>query len=206
MSLRDEYLQATTTLEVGHPRIRELTDRIVGDASSNEESSRRLFYWVRDEIRYCYHVPFFHRDHYRATSILDRGEGFCVQKALLLATLARSGGIPARLLYCDIRNHRVPEATLQELGTNLFVYHSYVEWWIAGRWIRVTPTFDQELCRSLGYPLVEYDGRSSAIFPPADRSGRPFVEYVAHHGDYADLPLDEVLSAWEEARMTRLES
>ena len=39
------------------------------------------------------------------SATLARGYGFCVNKAVLLAALARAVGIPARLGFADVRNH-----------------------------------------------------------------------------------------------------
>jgi transglutaminase-like putative cysteine protease len=158
-----------------------------------------LFLFVRDGIRYSMVVPFFAPEHYRASAVLARKSGYCVQKAVLLAALARAAGIPARLVFVDIRNHRAPERVIEMMGTNLFTYHSYTELYLGGRWVAATPAFDRITCEQQGYPLVVFDGQHDAIFPPVDDQGRPFVEYVHTHGTYPDVPLEELLRAWERA-------
>jgi transglutaminase-like putative cysteine protease len=117
----------------------------------------------------------------------------------MLIALARAVQIPARLVLADIRNYQSPKKLADIMGTNLFVFHGYVEWFMEDRWVRVTPSFDKELCREQGYPLVEFNGRDEAIFPSYDSQGRRFVEYVRHHGTFADVPLDLILQAWEQA-------
>ena len=68
----------------------------------NKEKAIKLFYWVRDEIRYDpYTFSALKRD-YKATKILERGKGWCVQKAILLTALGRAAGIPSRLHFADI--------------------------------------------------------------------------------------------------------
>jgi transglutaminase-like putative cysteine protease len=119
-----------------------------------------------------------------------------VQKSVMLIAMARAAQIPARLVFADIRNYQSPKKLADMMGTNLFVFHGYVEWLLEDRWVRVTPSFDKELCREQGYPLVEFNGRDEAIFPPYDPQGRKFVEYVRHHGTFADVPLDLILQAW----------
>lgn len=161
------------------------------------EQAQRLFYYVRDTIRYNLYVPVFLLEHYKASTTLHRGSGYCVQKAVILVALARAGGILARLVFADIRNYLTSAWVTEMMGTNLFVFHGYVEWFLGDRWVRVTPSFDKALCREHAYPLVEFDGREDAIFPSHDREGRTFVEYVRHHGTFNDVPLDLILQAWE---------
>ena len=46
---------------------------------------------------------------------------------------------------------------------------------------------------------MEFNGQEDAIFPTHDAVGRQFVAYVRHHGTFADVPLDLILQAWEQA-------
>lgn len=193
------FLQPTETIESDHPRIVALANKITQDAADEHEKARRLFLWVRDRVKYALNNPFFLIEHYKATGILDRGQGYCVQKALVLCTLARASGIPARLIFADIINHLVPDEFLELAQTDLFVYHCYTDMYLGGEWVQTTPAFDKNLCEKMGYPLVEFDGYHTAIFPPTDGMGRLFVEYVRHHGAFADVPLEPMLKAWEEA-------
>jgi transglutaminase-like putative cysteine protease len=193
------YLQPTGTIESDHPRIHALAEKITGGATDDHQKARRLFLWVRDQVAYSLVNPFFLPEHYRATGILDRGQGYCVQKAMVLCTLGRASGIPSRLIFADIRNHLVPEKFLAFAKTNLFVYHCYTDMHLGAEWIQMTPAFDKKLCEQMGYPLVEFDGHHTAIFPPTDGKGRKFVEYIHHHGAFTDIPLEPMLKAWEAA-------
>lgn len=101
------------------------------------DMARSFFYFVRDRIKYNPRLPKLRVQDNRASEILKRGEGYCVQKVVLLAALARGSGIPARLRFADILNHRLPEHLLKmRMGSNLFVYHGYNELYIDGRWIK----------------------------------------------------------------------
>ena len=195
----DEFLKPSETIECDHPRIVALVNEISNGAQDEHDKARRLFLWVRDQVKYALDNPFWLPEHYQATGILDRGQGYCVQKALVLCTLARAGGIPSRLIFADIRNHMVPQTFLEMAGTNLFVYHCYTDLHLGGKWVQATPAFDQNLCKEMGYPLVEFDGNNTAIFPPTDEKGRQFVEYIRNHGPFADVPLEPMLQAWEDA-------
>jgi transglutaminase-like putative cysteine protease len=193
------FLQATEVIDCNHSQIQALTSQTIRGARDVHEKAQRLFYLVRDTIPYNLYVPFFLLEHYRASTTLHRGSGYCVQKAVLLVALARAAGIPARLVFADIRNYLISERVAELMETNLFVFHGYVEWFLGERWVRVTPSFDKEVSREHGYPLVEFDGKNDAIFPSHDATGRQFVEYVRHHGTFSDVPLDLILQAWEGA-------
>jgi transglutaminase-like putative cysteine protease len=192
----DPFLQPTEAVDSNHPQIKALASQTICGARDVHEQARRLFYLVRDTIPYNLYVPFFLPEHYKASAILRRGSGYCVQKAVLLVALARAAGIPARLVFADIRNYLISERVAELMETNLFIFHGYVEWLLGDRWVRVTPSFDKEVSREHGYPLVEFDGNSDAIFPSHDADNRKFVEYVRHHGVFSDVPLDLILQAW----------
>ena len=196
---RRSCLEPTTSIECDHPRIRELAQRLGEGARNVNETTVRLFEYARDTVAYSPYCPFYLEDHYRATVTLDRGKGFCVQKAILLAALARAAGIPSRLVLADIRNYLAPEHIIRSLGTDLMVCHCYTELRLGDRWVGLTPAFDSGLCDEYGLSVVKFDGVRDAIFPVEDEKGRRFVEYVRYHGRYADLPLDFLLGSWTEA-------
>ena len=120
MQKKQEFLQATESIEAKPPRIIELSERIVSGATSVPEKASRLFEHVRDQIGYTVHSPFHNISHYRATATIDRGWGFCVQKSIVLVSLCRAAGIPARLVFADIVNHRIPDALIEMMGSKLF--------------------------------------------------------------------------------------
>jgi transglutaminase-like putative cysteine protease len=194
----DPFLQPTEVIDCNHPQLKTLASQAIRGARDVHEQAQRLFYLVRDTISYNLYVPFFLPEHYKASVILHRGSGYCVQKAVLLVALARAAGIPSRLVFADIRNYLISERVAELMETNLFVFHGYVEWLLGDRWVRVTPSFDKEVSREHGYPLVEFDGNNDAIFPSHDADNRKFVEYVRHHGVFSDLPLDLILKAWDQ--------
>ena len=192
------FLKPTETIECDHPDILQLARQITEGAADDHDRAARLFVHVRDQVAYNINVPFGRPEHYRATVVLERRSGFCVHKSVALCTLARTLGIPARLVFADIRNHRIPDTLLQALGTDLFVYHCYTDLHLGGTWLQATPSFDHRLCQVHGFPLVEFNGRESAILAPRDLAGRPFIEYVNRHGTFADLPLEPLLESWNE--------
>ena len=191
------YLEPAEIIRIT-PETADLAASICGSAESEPEKAKALFYWVRDRIVYNPYSPFFLPEHYWPETTLSRGEGYCVQKAALLVALARSQGLPSRLILADIVNHRFSSKLLEYMGANLFVYHAYVEWFINGKWIRATPSFEGPLCEKIGIYPVEFDGTSEAILHRLDKNGQLHIEYVNHHGAYADVPLEEILDAWNK--------
>jgi hypothetical protein len=84
------------------------------------------------------------------------------------------------------------------MGTNVFTYHCYDELYLGERWVAMTAAFDRVTCEDNDFPLVEFDGHHDAIFAAEDGQGRRFVEYVRHHGAFADVPMEPMLQAWED--------
>jgi len=169
-----------------------------GELSSSAEGAReraiRIFYFVRDGIRYNAFSPRTDED-YRASCTLRRTDGYCVQKAVLLVALARAAGIPARLRFADIRGHLTPAEFVDKRGSNLFSYHGLADLSIEGRWVKATPTYDMEYCRKAGVGTVEFDGKADAMLPAYALDGRRNVEYLLDRGFFDDLPLGDIRKA-----------
>ena len=153
----------------------------------------RLYMAVRDGILYDPYVPFARPESYSARHCLATGRGFCVPKAALLAALARSSGIPARLGFADVRNHLVTPRLLEVNGSDILRWHAYTDLFLDGKWVKATPAFNLGLCERFGVKPLEFDGREDSIFHPYDVSGRRHMEYVLDRGTYADVPYEEIL-------------
>jgi transglutaminase-like putative cysteine protease len=179
--------------------VKERARDLTAGKESVEEKAKSLFYFVRDEIRYNPYSQFYLLEAYRASATLSRGDGYCVQKAVLLAALARAAAIPARLRFADIRNYIVPGKLAGLLKSDSFPYHGYDELYIGGRWVKATPAFDRKMCEKNRVIPVEFDGRNDATFHSHNRDGKLHIEYVLDRGPYDDVPLDEIMDAWARA-------
>ncbi len=189
-----EYLKPTRFIESDAPSIKKTAQLIAGDKKDVPEIAKALFYFIRDEIKYSVYVPKLREQDNKATEVLRRRKGYCVQKAVLLVALARASGIPARLRFADIINFKVPEHILKmRKGDRLFVYHGYAELFIEGKWVKVAPVFNLNICKKHGIIPVEFDGRNDAILPEKDIYGNPYIKYVKDRGSFIDLPLDEII-------------
>lgn len=191
------YLQPTAIMDSRHPAVQAFARKAIPLCRTDAaERAVSLFYAVRDQIRYDPYLPFYRAEHYRASTTLVSGRGFCVGKAALLCTLGRAVDIPSRLGFADLRNHLAPQPLLETLGTDLFVYHGYTEFWLHGRWVKATPAFNAELFWRQGAAPVDFDGCHDAVLPAQTEDGSPFIEYLQDHGDRADVPVAEIVAAW----------
>lgn len=163
---------------------------------SDVERARRLYYAVRDDLRYDPYDIDYSPAGFTASATLGRGKGFCVTKAATLAAVARAAGIPARLGYADVRNHLATPRLVEQMGTDLFVFHGYADLWLEGRWVKATPAFNLALCTKFGVLPLEFDGREDSVFHPFDARGQRHMEYVRDRGVYADVPYEEILSTF----------
>jgi len=118
----NEYLQSARFVDSAHPKVVQFAAE---QAKGNDarEKAVALYYAVRDRIRYNPFQNFTLDDTYRGSVCLERGEGWCVPKAALLAGCARAVGIPARVGYADVKNHLTTPALTAKMGTDLFVFH-----------------------------------------------------------------------------------
>jgi transglutaminase-like putative cysteine protease len=98
-----------------------------------------------------------------------------------------------------VRNHLATRQLLDFLGSNLFVYHGFVEFFLEGKWVKATPAFNRELCERHKVPPLEFDGREDSLFHPFNLENKKYMEYVEYHGTYADIPVDAIVAAWKRA-------
>jgi transglutaminase-like putative cysteine protease len=188
-----KYLQPTEFLDFDKKRVSNKALEITEGLKTDKEKAIALFYWVRDEIRYMMSAFYMIKANFKASVTLRRGYGFCVSKAVLLSSLARAVGIPAKVHLADIRNNKVPQEVIAYLGTNIFAYHGYSEFYLNYKWVKATPVFDKYTAQRAGFlPLVEFDGIHDGILSKYDPDGNLFVEYVKDRGVYANLPYKEM--------------
>ncbi|WP_375738202.1 transglutaminase family protein [Pseudomonas boanensis] len=182
------YLEAGRFVDSDHPLVIEFAESRCGATRDPREQAVNLYYAVRDEIRYNPYV--FSRDPQtlKASYVLAAGESYCVPKALLLAACARHCGIPSRIGLADVRNHLATPRLLELLKNEVFAMHGYTELYLDGRWVKATPAFNLALCRLFDVAPLEFDGLSDSVFHPFNRQGERCMEYLANHGQFADLP------------------
>jgi transglutaminase-like putative cysteine protease len=193
-----KFLHPTYYLDFDHPLVRDFAADRTRGARDERERAVRLFYAVRDEIRYNPYSLRIGPEHYRASCTLERKTGWCVPKGVLMAAACRASGLAARLGYADVRNHLATKRLLDLMGSDLFTWHGYVELWLDGRWIKTTPVFDRTLCERFHVVPQEFDGTKDTLFQQFDALGRRHMEYVTDHGVYDDLPYSVILADFDQ--------
>ena len=189
----EKYLKATPIIDCDNPLIKEKAEALTKERKDIIDKATTLFYFVRDEIKYNIYVPKSLPEHFQASNTLSRREGYCVQKAVLLAALARAAGIPYGLGFARIRNNLLPEKTKKWLGTNILPFHGFTELYIEGKWVKATPAFDLEMCERNRIVPVEFDRKNDATFHSHNRDGKLHIEYLKYLGrHYDELPLDKL--------------
>jgi len=195
-----QYLEPNFFVDADHPAIQVYAARIILPELSPKENIQRLYYAIRDGIRYNPWGVIPKREAFQASAVALRDPkdgGHCIDKANLLAACARHIQIPSRLHFANVRNHIGTEDLARALGTDLMVFHGYVELHLEGRWVAATPAFNRGLCERLGVSPLEFDGSQDSIFQEFDRQGGRFMEYVFDYGTFAEIPFDLMISEWE---------
>jgi transglutaminase-like putative cysteine protease len=193
-----QYLSSARYIDSEHPAVGAFAKQhAVG--KNDREKAVALYYAVRDKIRYNPFLDFSRPEAFRASAVLEAGEGFCVGKASLLAACARAAGIEARVGFADVKNHLTTPRLAETMGSDLFVYHGYTDLRIDGQWVKATPAFNLALCTRFRVKPLEFDGRADSIFHPFDQDERRHMEYLRDRGVFTDVPVDEIQRAFREA-------
>jgi transglutaminase-like putative cysteine protease len=185
----------TPFINADHPAIRAWVEGMGVLDKPVADRARRLFHFVRDDIAYEF-LAKWRREEYVASYILEKGKGFCTQKAVLLCALGRAAGIPTALVLADLRDHSLPRRVVAALGTDMLVYHGFVAFHLEGRWRKADPTLSPDVVKRGRYRPVEFDGHGDALLAPTTLDGGPHAEYVTIRGAFADLPFDEMVRSF----------
>lgn len=198
MTIDSRWLQPTWFIDSDSDAVARFADAAAGAATEPVEVARRLFYAVRDGIRYDPYVTAADPEAYRASAVAESGRNWCIPKSVLLAAAARNRGIPARLGFADVKNHLTSEKLSATMGTDVFAWHGYAELLLNGQWRKLSTAFNIELCERFGVKVLEFDPDHDTLMHPFDQHGRRHMEYVRERGTYDDLPLEEILATFLE--------
>ena len=141
-----KFLASTEIINWQNPAVSALASELADGAICKEETARRCFEFVRDEILHS-------SDHQRnpvtltASDVLAHKTGYCYAKSHLLAALLRARGIPAGL--CSQR------LQLDE-GTGIFCLHGLNAIFLKNHgWYRVDPRGNKKNVDARFSPPVE---------------------------------------------------
>ncbi len=193
-----QYTQASNKLNFNHERVIEFIHRHINEDMSDKEKAIALYLAVRDGWRYTASVIFLTQEEWVCSNIMERAEGHCLDKAILLVTCLRGVGIPARLHLAKVKNHIAAEKLIERLGTDELTPHGMVDVYLGDRWIKISPAFNLELCTKLNVDPLDFDGEQDSIFQQYDRDGGVFMEYLEDYGHFEDVPMAFIFNNMKE--------
>lgn len=188
-----KYLEPTEFVDCDNPAIVAFAYKAVGTTTNPIEQAVKLYYAVRDHFPYNPYEVDLSPNGLKASTVLARGYGYCVEKANIMAACARVLGIPSRFGFADVRNHVGTGKLMEVLQSDVMALHGYVELYLDGKWVKATPAFNKALCERLNVAPLEFNGKDDSIFQENDGDGGRFMEYVYDHGTYADLPREYMI-------------
>jgi transglutaminase-like putative cysteine protease len=195
----EKYLTPTDIIDSDNDIVINYMKSVIGiENLTYAEKAVRLYLHVRDSIRYNPYLPFYKPEHYRSSNVIKSGQGFCIGKAGLLCAVARAAGIPSRIGFATVKNHISTRQLLDYLGSEIISYHGYTELWLGDKWIKATPAFNAGLCALHKVPPLEFDGIHDSIFHEFNSENARYMEYIAYHGEFADIPVDLIVKSWED--------
>jgi len=193
-----QYLQPTPTIDFNTEEIVAFAGKNYGDSTDPKERVIKLYYAVRDGIRYDPYSCDLTVNGLQASTTLRIGRGWCVAKAILLAACCRLIKVPARLGFADIRNHLSTARMREHMKTDIFYWHGYTSIYLDGFWVKATPAFNIELCQKFRIKPLDFDGQTDSIYHPFDLDGNKHMEYLSYRGEFADTPIDQMLEFFHQ--------
>ena len=194
-----EYLAETKFFDYNSPVIKDIIKSLNLDRLDDKEKAIKLFYYVRDSIKYSVKINSFDAQIFQASYVFQQPTSFCIPKAVALGTLARAVGIPSRIHLVDFINHRLSPKLAEVWGTNVMACHCYTEFFLDGKWVKATSSLDIETCNKHDFIPVDFDGVHDSTIREIDRQGRKHAEYIKDRGTFADVPLDLIRHVMGEA-------
>ncbi len=188
--MNSKYLEAGIYTDSDHPAVVAYTQKITQNIKGLSAKVVALYYAVRDDFKYYPYHLILKPAYLKASHLLSKDYGYCVEKSNLFAACLRVLGIPSRLCFANVRNHLATEKVEAYLQTDLMVFHGFVELYLEGKWVKATPVFNKELCQKLGVAPLDFDGKEDAIFQESDKSGNPFMSYEHDYGSFSDVPFE----------------
>ena len=164
----EEYLRTSRLVDLNSEIVMETTNRVIKDARTPREAAIKIFYFVRDEIKYKFvAIPLG-----KASTVVKTRTGQCTAKTVLIVAMLRAANIPARFHFADLRTEFVKglESHLIYKIMPRTIGHAYAEVYLDDKWIKIDPIFDKELYdlikkRAVGLgaadlpnPSIDWDG------------------------------------------------
>jgi transglutaminase-like putative cysteine protease len=175
------YLQETPCCDYGHPLIQEILSSVTLDCTDEREKAKRIFYHVRDGIRFALIGSGVE---ITASKTARIGYGDCGSKTNLQIALLRATGIPARMraimAEVTVLQGLIPDL-VYTVSTRFYKedFHFWPECYIDGEWIACEGLFDKTLYEAAlrkglftpqQIPTIDWDGETSLVLLHAWRT------------------------------------
>lgn len=190
------YLLPAAAIDSDKAAVIAFAREVAGDVEDPGEKARRLYLAVRDRFKYDPYKLDLSVEGVSASRVLEQEYGWCVSKSGLLVAACRALGIPARIGFADVHNHLSTRRLRETLGTDTYYWHGYASLYLDRKWVKATPVFNIDLCRVLKMAPLEFDGTRDSILQACDEQGNRHMEYVKMHGEFLDIPIDEIRATY----------
>lgn len=189
------YLKSTYYLDYESPQIQKLVEDF--HDLSDTEKIEQLYLRVRDGWRYNAYTIGLTNKHYKASTIFEKKEAHCIDKAILYISGLRALDIPARLRLAKVSNHIAAERLEAKLGTNELAPHGLVDVYYNGKWKKCSPAFNKELCDMYNVDVLDFNGLQDSVLQEFNKDSHKFMTYLEDYGYFEDVPLDYIKSIFK---------
>lgn len=184
------YLNPSYFFNFENKLIQALISEFSVDSISNKQKAIGVYTKIRDDWKYDPYSISLSEETYRASSIVNKPTGNCVEKSILLIACLRGLGIPARLHLGKVKNHIAVERLMEKFGSNELTPHGMVNVFLDDKWLKVSPAFNASLCERLGVDPVDFDGENDSFLQQYTGDGSRFMEYTDDYGHFEDVPVE----------------
>jgi hypothetical protein len=115
-----DYLAANAVLQSDDPQVRRIAREVVGDETDVATAARKLRDWVTQNMRFDLGIAVA-----PASEVVRNRGGTCIAYSVLLASLLRAEGIPARVVLGNV------------YIAGIWGGHAWVEYRAADRWVPI---------------------------------------------------------------------
>jgi len=193
-----DYLSPTYFFDYENDAVQELIKEFNSDKFLPKEKAIGIYLKIRDNWRYNpYHLSLL-KSSYKASYVANKPDGHCIEKSILLIACLRGLQIPARIHLAKVKNHIGVERFLEKFGNDEITPHGMVDVFLEGKWLKISPAFNTELCQKCNVATLDFDGENDSIFHEFDNLGNKFMEYIEDYGSFEDVPVEFILNNFKE--------
>ncbi len=174
----EKYVQPSYIIPSNIPKIRHKAEEIVANAETTHQRITLLLAWIKENIK---QEPV---DVFTALDVFENRKAECQGHAFLYTAFARALGIPTRVVNGIVYSREYEG----------FLYHTWSESLLKGRWVAIDPTFWQIPADATHIKFIQGE-RVSDLLPLVDLIGQLQVRIVnLHSRSNGDSPGQETIT------------